>query len=70
MLFLQGGPSQIETFDPKMTAPVEIRSITGEVQSRLPGVTFGGTFPSSPPWPTSLPSSARLRRAMPTIRTT
>ena len=45
MLFLQGGPSQIETFDPKMTAPVEIRSITGEVQSRLPGVTFGGTFP-------------------------
>jgi hypothetical protein len=44
-LFLQGGPSQIETFDPKMTAPVEIRSITGEVQTRLPGVTFGGTFP-------------------------
>jgi uncharacterized protein (DUF1501 family) len=44
-LFLQGGPSQIETFDPKMSAPVEIRSITGEVQSRLPGVTFGGTFP-------------------------
>ncbi|MBI2806317.1 MAG: DUF1501 domain-containing protein [Planctomycetes bacterium] len=45
LLFLQGGPSQIETFDPKMTAPAEIRSITGEVQSRLPGVTFGGTFP-------------------------
>jgi uncharacterized protein (DUF1501 family) len=44
-LFLQGGPSQIETFDPKMTAPSEIRSVTGEVQSRLPGVTFGGTFP-------------------------
>ena len=45
LLFLQGGPSQIETFDPKMTAPAEIRSITGEVQTRLPGVTFGGTFP-------------------------
>jgi hypothetical protein len=44
-LFLQGGPTQIETFDPKMSAPVEIRSITGEVQTRLPGVTFGGTFP-------------------------
>jgi uncharacterized protein (DUF1501 family) len=44
-LFLQGGPSQIETFDPKMSAPVEFRSITGEVQTRLPGVTFGGTFP-------------------------
>src|SRR5262245_42663253 len=45
LLFLQGGPTQIETFDPKMSAPVEIRSITGEVQTRLPGVTFGGTFP-------------------------
>lgn len=45
LLFLQGGPSQIELFDPKMSAPVEIRSITGEVQTTLPGVTFGGTFP-------------------------
>jgi hypothetical protein len=44
-LFLHGGPSQVETFDPKMTAPAEIRSTTGEVATRLPGVTFGGTFP-------------------------
>ena len=44
-LFMHGGPSQIETFDPKMSAPVEIRSVTGEVQTKLPGVTFGGTFP-------------------------
>jgi hypothetical protein len=44
-LFMHGGPSQIETFDPKMSAPTEIRSITGEVQTTLPGVTFGGTFP-------------------------
>jgi hypothetical protein len=44
-LFLQGGPSHIETFDPKMTAPPEVRSITGEVKTALPGVTFGGTFP-------------------------
>jgi uncharacterized protein (DUF1501 family) len=43
-LFLHGGPSQTETFDPKMTAPVEFRSTTGEVATRLPGVTFGGTF--------------------------
>src|SRR4051812_1950038 len=45
LLFLQGGPSHIELFDPKMTAPVEFRSITGEVQTSLPGITFGGTFP-------------------------
>ncbi len=44
-LFLHGGPSQIETFDPKMTASSEIRSVTGQVQTRIPGVTFGGTFP-------------------------
>ncbi len=45
LLFLQGGPTHIELFDPKMTAPEEIRSTTGEVQTALPGVTFGGTFP-------------------------
>jgi hypothetical protein len=44
-LFLHGGPSQIETFDPKMSAPAEIRSATGEVQTALPGVTFGASFP-------------------------
>ena len=30
-LFLHGGPSQFETFDPKMTAPADIRSATGEI---------------------------------------
>src|SRR4051794_5219925 len=45
LLFLQGGPSHIEFFDPKMTAPEEIRSITGEVQTGLPGITFAGSFP-------------------------
>src|ERR1700733_3056801 len=44
-LFLHGGPSQIETFDPKMSAPVDIHSATGEVATKLPGVTFGGSFP-------------------------
>ena len=44
-LFLHGGPSQIETFDPKMTAPAGIRSVTGEIPTALPGVTFGSSFP-------------------------
>jgi len=43
-LFMHGGPSQIETFDPKMTAPSGVRSATGEVSTPIPGVTFGGTF--------------------------
>ena len=44
-LFLHGGPSQIETFDPKMDRPEGVRSATGEVATTIPGVTFGGTFP-------------------------
>ena len=44
-LWLAGGPTHIETFDPKMTAPSEYRSITGEVKTPIPGVTIGGTFP-------------------------
>lgn len=44
-LFMHGGPSQIETFDPKMTAPTGIHSINGEVQTALPGITFGATYP-------------------------
>ncbi|MEX2027223.1 MAG: DUF1501 domain-containing protein, partial [Pirellulaceae bacterium] len=43
-LFLHGGPSQFETFDPKMDAPAEIRSTTGEIATKLPGITFGSTF--------------------------
>jgi hypothetical protein len=44
-LFLHGGPSQTETFDPKMSAPEGVRSATGETATKLPGVTFGATFP-------------------------
>jgi uncharacterized protein (DUF1501 family) len=44
LLFLSGGASHIETFDPKMSAPAEVRSMTGEVSTTLPGVTFGATF--------------------------
>lgn len=44
-LYLGGGPSQIETFDPKMEAPEEYRSMTGEVRTNIPGVTLGGSFP-------------------------
>lgn len=43
-LWLGGGPTHVETFDPKMTAPAEYRSVTGEVKTNLPGVTLGGNF--------------------------
>ena len=48
-LFMHGGPSQTETFDPKMTAPAGVRSATGELATCIPGVTFGGTFQRLPP---------------------
>ena len=43
-LMMHGGPSQFETFDPKMGAPANIRSQTGEIPTKLPGITFGSTF--------------------------
>jgi uncharacterized protein (DUF1501 family) len=44
-VWLAGGPTHVETFDPHMQAPVEYRSTTGEVATKLAGVTIGGTFP-------------------------
>jgi uncharacterized protein (DUF1501 family) len=43
-LWLGGGPTHVETFDPKMEAPAEYRSTTGSVKTNLPGVEIGGTF--------------------------
>lgn len=43
-LWLQGGASQLETFDPKLSVPREYRSTGGEVATTLPGVMIGGHF--------------------------
>ncbi|HTU19808.1 MAG TPA: DUF1501 domain-containing protein [Gemmataceae bacterium] len=45
LVFLAGGASHIETFNPNRDGPEPSRSITGEVKTTLPGVTLGGTFP-------------------------
>jgi uncharacterized protein (DUF1501 family) len=45
LLFLSGGPSHIETFDPHLEAPLPYRSLTGGVPTSVPGIWFGGTFP-------------------------
>ena len=50
VLNLQGGPTHIETFDPKMSAPAEYRAMFGEVQTSLPGVTFGAHFEQLSAW--------------------
>jgi uncharacterized protein (DUF1501 family) len=45
LLFLQGGPTQLETWDPKPDAPQEYRTLGDTLPTALPGVRFGGHFP-------------------------
>lgn len=45
LLFLDGGASQFETFDPKMGAPQEYRCLFGSTPTRLPGVEFCSLLP-------------------------
>src|SRR2546423_603997 len=44
-LWRGGGATHIETFDPKMDAPAEFRSMVGAVPTSLPGVQIGALFP-------------------------
>ena len=44
-IWLGGGATHIETFDPKMEAPVEFRSCVGSVATNVPGIEIGGLFP-------------------------
>src|SRR6266545_1828665 len=45
LLWMQGGPSHIDTFDPKPNAPAEIRGEFGTVPTRIPGVRISEHLP-------------------------
>lgn len=45
VVWLQGGPPQHETFDPKPEAPVEIRGPFKPIQTNVPGTFFGELLP-------------------------
>jgi hypothetical protein len=45
LLYLYGAPSQIETFDPKPSAPVEVRGELGTIPSVVPGLDIGEGLP-------------------------
>jgi hypothetical protein len=45
LLWMQGGPSHIDTFDPKPDAPAEVRGEFGTVPTTLPGVRFSEHVP-------------------------
>ena len=44
-LYLSGGPSQYETFDPKPEAPAEIRGVFSPIATRVPGLSFCELLP-------------------------
>src|SRR4051794_34218650 len=44
-LFLVGGPSQIDTWDPKPDAPAEIRGPYRPIATNVPGVRITEVFP-------------------------
>jgi uncharacterized protein (DUF1501 family) len=46
LLWLQGGPSHIDTFDPKPDAPAEIRGEFGTIPTGLAGVRFAEHLPN------------------------
>ena len=45
LLWLWGGPSQLDTFDPKPNAPLEYRGPFGTIPTRISGVRFCELFP-------------------------
>ena len=45
MIWLDGGPSHYETFDPKPDAPKEIRGELSPIPTSIPGVQFCETVP-------------------------
>lgn len=45
LLYLHGGPSQLETYDLKPQAPVEYRSIFAPIPTKVPGLDLCELFP-------------------------
>ena len=48
-IFLCGGPSQLDMWDPKPDAPVKIRGQFGDIATAVPGTRFGGLLPKVAP---------------------
>lgn len=46
LIWLDGGPSHLEMFDPKPDAPAEVRGPFGTVRTPLPGIAFSDVLPN------------------------
>jgi hypothetical protein len=44
-IFLSGGPSHLETFDPKPSAPIDIRGPYGTISTSVPGIRISELLP-------------------------
>src|SRR5205807_4836951 len=45
LLWMDGGPSQYDTFDPKLTAPAGIKSEFGAIKTNVPGLEICELMP-------------------------
>src|SRR2546423_10998115 len=50
ILYLSGGPAQLDTFDPKPDSPDDIRGPFSTIQTKLPGVRFSELVPHTASW--------------------
>ncbi|MEZ6116762.1 MAG: DUF1501 domain-containing protein [Pirellulaceae bacterium] len=47
LIWLDGGPSHLDLFDPKPQAPVEVRGPFGSIRTKIPGVYFSELLPQT-----------------------
>src|SRR5687768_7404793 len=45
LVWLRGGVSHLETYDPKPEAPEEVRGVYGTIPTRVPGLRLGELLP-------------------------
>jgi hypothetical protein len=46
VLWMDGGPSHVETFDPKPDASADVRGTLGSIQTAVPGIRVSERFPT------------------------
>src|SRR5687768_8621441 len=44
-LWMAGGVTHIDSFDPKPDAPIEVRGVLGDMATKVPGIRFCETLP-------------------------
>lgn len=49
LIWLDGGPSQLESYDPKPEAPLEVRGPFGTIPTSVPGITISDLLPCHAP---------------------